>query len=298
MRVDSRFGSGEEAAPGDPTPAWQSAIVVISWWSNCLALRCLHRILPVADGRPVYVVQVGKTAAGRRAFRDLLPRNVAEIAYPERAPAEHSRVIDHVARNVLPDAMGVWFIDHDTHLTGPADAWWQAADARLERGPYCLALVGAHRGGGITAPAFWLSPARLPPATPSFDPIPFRTSPMAARPGQPGAPRSLRLPDMDTLVNARDWLAERGLVGRVAAVSGAARDRRPRCFPRHVHLGGLSLLATPEPPLAARPWLRQTVARLNRFLASCPADWIAVEDPALLRRLARLTRSVGEGAHA
>ncbi len=298
MHADSWFGSGAGSVAPDQTPGWQSTIVVISWWSNCLGLRCLHRIMPVADGRPVYVVQVGKPAAQRRAFRDLMPRNVAEITYSDRAPAEHSRVIDHVARTVLTEAMGIWFVDHDTHLTGSAEAWWREADARLDRCAYCLVLVGADGGGAITAPAFWLSPARLPTATPSFDPIPFRTSPAALRPGRSYEPRSLRMPDVDTLVRARDWLAARGLVGRVAMDRDTARDRRPGCFPRHEHLGGLSLLAAPEPPLEAHPWMRQTVDGLNRFLASCPADWIAAEDPALLRRLARLTHGVRDGARA
>lgn len=262
--------------------ALHSRIVVISWWSNCLALDCLHRLVSYADGRPISVVQVGKSAAQRERFRAHLPARVTELSYPEAAPADHCRVLQGVTRCLLRDEAGLWFIDHDVLFQADCEAWLRTADAWLDQGDACLCLRTPADSPAITQPAFWLSPARWPESETSFDPIPFQPQECLRRPDLYRNDGNLRMPVKDTLVQARDELAARG---RVRTFPLSAADHALPPFPPHTHLGGLFLFTGPLLPPMFQTWMEQTVRSFTRFFESCPAEWLAVEDPELLRRL-------------
>jgi len=76
----------------------KSDLVVISWWSNCLGLACLHNLATYTRNRNIYVVQVGKrsnkkNASGltcRLASRNCLTRRIVQPkigASEKRLPA-------------------------------------------------------------------------------------------------------------------------------------------------------------------------------------------------------------------
>jgi hypothetical protein len=89
------------------------------------------------------------------------------------------------------------------------------------------------------------------------------------------------------LVQARDELAAWGRAGYFPLDGeGAAGLARP-AFPTHTHLGGLYLFTGPKLPAVFDAWVRATVTRFADFYAHCPAEWLVVEDPELLRRLRR-----------
>ena len=257
----------------------RSPLIVISWWSNCLALACLHALAAHTRQRPLYLVQVGKSAGQRARLRPFLPPGVQELAYPDTAPAEHSRVIAYVVA-ALPDAAGLWFIDHDVFWQEDGEEWLETADARLHAASSCLCLP-ATNSPAITQPAFWVSPARWPVGL-SFDPIPFQARPEARRPDLHRFDGAMQMPVKDTLVHARDVLAAQG--------RPATYD--PAGFPCHTHLGGLYLLAGPLLPDAWRDWMGATVMRFNDFFAACPPAWRAIEEPVLLRRLQAFTEAL------
>lgn len=269
-----------------------SRIVVISWWSNCLGLACLHHLAAHTREREIAVVQVGKTARQRERFREHLPRGVAELPYPETAPAEHSRVLAEVALRQLRAEAGVWFVDHDVFLHEDWEAWLTAADEGFGASDVCLCLprLPAHVPA-ITQPAFWLSPARWPASITSFDPIPFEARETSRRPDRFRNDGNLRMPQKDTLMQARDELAARGRVGYFpldAAAPGLAlpsSEEELRPFPAHTHIGGLYLFTGPKLPAAFDAWVQKTVARFADFYDRCPAEWLVVEDRELLRRL-------------
>lgn len=256
-------------------------IVVISWWSNCLALACLRALVSYDAGREILVVQVGKSELQRQRFRDLMPSGVEELRYSPTAPAEHSRVIEDVAMRQLRDEEGVWFIDHDVIVHEPLGPWLRAVDGWLLESPCCLCLPPAADGPAITQPAFWISPRRWPAATPPIDPVPFHARDTARRPDLFPSSGELRMPEKDTLVSARDELLARGQ----AAVF-------PRPFPNHSHLGGLSLFTGPTMP-AADAWVRSTVVRFTDFFDGCPPEWIGIEEPTLLRRCGEFRQVLG-----
>ncbi len=256
----------------------RSPLVVISWWSNCLGLTCLHALAAHTRQRPLYLVQVGKSAAQRARLRPFLPPGVQELAYPDTAPAEHSRVIAYVVA-ALPTA-GLWFIDHDVFWQEDGEGWLETADARLHAAPYCLCLP-ATDSPAITQPAFWVSPARWPAGL-SFDAIPFQARPEARRPDLYRFDGAMQMPVQDTLAHARGRLSAQGQV-----VTYNLAD-----FPRHTHLGGLYLLAGPLLPDAWRDWMQATVDRLNRFFTDCPPAWRAIEEPVLRQRLQTFTEAL------
>jgi len=263
-----------------------SALVVISWWSNCLGLSCLHRLVQHTHERDLIVVQVGKSAGQKQRFREHVPRDVIELEYPNDAPGEHSRVIQAVALRQMRTAGGLWFIDHDVLMHEDCTAWLAASDAIFSERDICLGLHAAPPASpAITQPAFWMTPARWPESIPSLDAIPFEPQPSARRPDLFRHDGAMRMPLKDTLIEARDELDRAGKVARFPlAGDQAAGDLPP--FPRHTHLGGLFLLAGPLLPPEFAGWMRTTVAQLVDFYAGCPAAWRAIEDAELLRRLA------------
>lgn len=273
-----------------------SRLVVISWWSNCLGLACLHRLAQYTEARPLSVVQVGKSAAQRRKFVEQLPRGVTELPYSESAPAEHSRVLRDVALRQLRAEAGVWFVDHDVLLNADGEHWLQATDRWLVETEFCLCLPALPSATpAITQPAFWLSPTRWPAALNNFDPIPFAERIEAKRPDLHRANGDLRMPEKDTLMVARDALAARRQLAYFPLSSESSANTPLPPFPAHQHLGGLSLFAGPvlSAPIF-QEWMRATVQRFTDFYATCPADWLASEDQVLLARL----REFQEAVHA
>jgi hypothetical protein len=272
-------------------PAMKSQIVIISWWSNCLGLASLSRLVETTTEREISVVQVGKSEAQRQLFREHLPPGVGELLYPEEAPAEHSRVIREVCLNLLASTEGVWFIDHDVFMEAECEVWLQSADKWLSNKDTCLCLPMRPPTPAITQPAFWLSPRRWPTSIQSFDPIPFQAQEVSRRPDLYRNNGDLRMPVKDTLVAARDELIADGKVSFFTLEPPDRTEDSLPPFPSHTHLGGLFLLAGPVYPPAfeswppAREWTMKTIKRLTQFLEACPSEWLENEEPVLLQRL-------------
>lgn len=262
----------------------RSPFVIISWWSNCLGLTCLQHLTEHTSNRDIYVVQVGKSHRQRQSFRNHIPKGVTELPYPVDAPAEHSRVLGDIALRQLKSVPGVWFIDHDVFMHEACEPWLKMADGWLNQTDYCLCLPTPLDGPAITQPAFWLSPARWPVEITSFDPIPFKTGEAARRPDLFCHNGDLKMPLKDTLVQARDDLQIRGRVGYFPLKTAPGVTHALPSFPAHTHLGGLSLFTGPILPPAFNGWMKTTVASFTDFFETCPDDWIAIEDPELLRR--------------
>lgn len=270
-----------------------SAIVVISWWSNCLGLRCLERLLPRRGAGTVYFIQAGKTADEMAQFRRLSPAAAVELSLPDGAPADHGRVIAHVARVALGGLPGVLFLDHDVFLSGDLGGWLAAIEERLGREGRRLCVPAPAGRLSLTSPAFWLSPARWPAGL-SFDPIPFAPRPEARAPGVALSDDLLRLPLKDTLCAAVEALAATGGLATYPTRPGEAEAGGLPAFPAHEHLGGLSLLTLKSVPRGYETWARDVVGRLTRFYQSCPEAWRRAEAAVLLRRLAEIQEALHE----
>jgi hypothetical protein len=268
-----------------PNSACRSSIVVISWWSNCIGLDCLHRLVEHTRDRDIIVVQVGKSAEQKALFRQYLPTRVVELPYPESAPAEHSRVVYEVALRQLRAESGVWFVDHDVFVHEDCEPWLMAADDWFSQSNLCLCLSAISTGPAITQPAFWLSPTRWPDTITSIDPIPFQAHESARRPDLFRHSGEMRMPVKDTLVQARDDLTAVRRVGYFPLVTEAGADHKLPPFPRHTHLGGLFLFAGPLLPPEFEAWMKTTVLRFTEFFERCPVGWLAIEEPQLLQRL-------------
>jgi len=261
-----------------------SSLVVISWWSNCLGLTCLRSLARFTQDRPIFVVQVGKAERQKELFRQFLPQNVQELDYAADAPAEHSQVIAHIIRNQLPSAHGLWFVDHDLFPRQNWEPWLKEYDSRFQVLPTCLCLPPAGTHPAVTQPTFWLSPHRFPPDI-SLDPIPFQAGRQSRRPDLYPFTGALAMPQKDTLVRVRDFLQKQG------RVSHYSLDH----FPSYSHIGGLFLFA--GPPISHpdfQEWQQTTIAQFVLFFESCPAEWVAIEDPTLLHRI----RTFQELTHA
>ena len=134
----------------------RSDLVVVSWWSNCLGLACLSNLVEYTRNRNIYVVQVGKPEEQKERFRALLPSAVEELPYPPNRGAEDWRVRETVARELLGDREGLWFIDHDLFVQEDCEGWLEEMDRRLEGTKLCLCHPSPRRGPAITNPTFWL----------------------------------------------------------------------------------------------------------------------------------------------
>jgi hypothetical protein len=266
-------------------------IVVISWWSNCVGLECLHRLASFPHNREINVIQVGKSPEQKQLFRACLPPGVTELPYSHDDPGEHSRVISNICQQKLRSDPGIWFMDHDVFFLADYELWFRAADDWLDRSEFCLCLPMRSETPAITQPAFWLSPLRWPADIASFDPIPFQARAEARRPDLYRNNGDLCMPVKDTLVHARDELLPYGRVGTypLTAADTVYDARLP--FPAHTHLGGLFIFAGPTHPEAFKTWtpaLEWTLSTLKRFVnffEACPSNWLAIEDPTLMQRL-------------
>ncbi len=262
-----------------------SIVVVTSWWSNCLALACLHRLAEFAPRRKRVVVQAGKSAAQMERFRAWLPPGTEELPYPPHLPTDDSPMREYLARDALRDFTGAWFFDHDALLRAPAEDWFAAADALFDRTGICLSTAVPREGPGLTQPAYWMSPRRLPPDVPSFDPVPFRAKTYTRRPDLCRLDgRRLAIPEKDTLVRVAEHLAALGLAGTFPLDGETARAHALPAFPPHLHLGGIHLYTGPVLPPRFADWMRLVVSSFDRFFAECPKEWLEAEEPELLRR--------------
>ena len=281
----------------------RSALVVISWWSNCLALASLHNLVRYTRQRAMLVVQVGKPEEQKERFRAHLPPTVQELPYPAERTAEDWRVRETVARELLGEREGVWFIDHDLFVREDAEGWLEDMDCRFEGSNVCLCHPSPVRGPTITNPAFWLSPPRFPPGMPGFARLPYQEEPLASRPyaarAAPGSdrPAALMLPEKDTLVAAREFLLERGMVCGFPLTEADRAPGGPAPFPRFEHIGGLYTFTGDVPPLALHSWVARCVARFTAFYQKCPPEWVAIEEPMLLRRLEEFQEAISRRKH-
>lgn len=263
----------------------KSIVVVTSWWSNCLALTCLHRLAEFVPGRQLFVMQAGKSAPQMERFRAFLPPGTTELHYPAELPTDDSPMREYLAREALRDAAGAWFLDHDAFLLEPAEDWFTAADAEFDRTGICLATAVPRAGPGLTQPAYWMSPRRLPQDLPSFDPIPFRAKTYTRRPDLCRLDgRRLAIPEKDTLVRVAEHLEARQLAGTFPLDKETARAHALPAFPQHRHIGGIHLYTGPVLPWRFAEWRQHVVASFERFFSECPPEWLAIEEPELLRR--------------
>ncbi len=262
----------------------QSVVVVTSWWSNCLALRCLQLLAQFAAGRSLYVMQAGKSASQMQRFRKFLPHGVQELHYPQHLAPDDSRMREYLAREALRDVEGAWFIDHDTFILAPAEAWFAQADASFSKSDICLCTGIPRAGPGLTQPAYWLSPRRWPPNLSSFDPVPFQVKEYCRRPDLHRPDGPMTIPGKDTLVQVAEELAAVHKVGTFPLTPQVAARHALPSFPAHQHLGGIHLYTGPLGPAADPEWVRHTVTVFDRFFSDCSSAWLANEEPELLRR--------------
>jgi hypothetical protein len=192
-----------------------------------------------------------------------------------------------VARDTLGNRKGVWFFDHDTFVLEDLEPWLRRMDRELGRSACCLCHPHSNPDPAITTPAFWLSPARFPAGLPSFEPIPYRETKVSQRPDLFRARSDLRRPDQDTLVRAKEFLAERDLV---CDFSLDPRGAGP-AFPRHDHLGDLYVFAA---EILTEPLydLESCVEKFTVFYEACPQEWLETEDPVLLWRLMKFQQAM------
>lgn len=274
----------------------KSDLVVISWWANCLGLACLHNLVTYTANRDIHVIQAGKTEEQKERFRAHLPFDVIELPYPPDRPAEDWRVREAVARELLGDHAGLWFIDHDLFMQQDCEGWLQDMDRRLGESNVCLSCAWPKRGHSITNPAFWLSPVRFPPGMPSFASVPYHENPVASRPYALRQTQNLTMPEKDTLVVALEFLQERGMVYGFPLTEADRADGSPAPFPDCAHLGGLYTF-TGEVMPELRDWTARCVEEFTAFYAACPPAWIADEDPVLMERLAEFQQAVRPHVH-
>jgi hypothetical protein len=275
----------------------RSSVIITSWWSNCLGLTCLHRLLAFAPGREVYIMQAGKSVVQMDRFREFLPKRVKELIYPSYILADDSAMREYLAKDALRCHEGAWFFDHDTFLLEPADHWFEAADRRFSDSKVCLCTRSPLPGAGITQPAYWLSPLRWPEGLSSFAPVPFEPKPYSKRPDLHRHPGDLIIPGKDTLVQVREELEALSMTGTFPTEGDGATRHFLASFPQHIHIGGLHLYTgVTQPPVGMSPaffdWRRHTLMSFDAFFRNCPREWLALEDPELLRRHAEMMQTL------
>lgn len=274
----------------------KSTLVVTSWWSNCLGLRCLYNLVAHTRARDIFVMQAGKTEQQMHYFREYMPKEVTELHYPEHLAQDDSPMREYLALTLMKEQMGVWFIDHDTFFYEDCSEWLLEADRYFAQTDYCFCIGVPRHGGGVTQPAYWLSPARWPTGLSSFDPIPFKEKPLSRRPDLHLNNGDLIMPEKDTLVQVRDELAERNLVGTFPLTDEVAVRHLIPSFPKHMHIGGIYLYTGPVLDSRFDAWMNYTVTQFDQFFATCPPEWLAIEEPELLRRhyMFKNALSIGE----
>lgn len=276
----------------------KSDLVVISWWSNCLGLNCLHHLARHTRNRNIYVIQVGKREEQKDRFRVHLPPIIQELRYPPECRAEDWRVREVIARELLGERAGLWFIDHDLFVQEDCDGWLNSMDGHFDEMNVCLCHPSPRRGPSITNPAFWLSPVRFPPGMPGFARLPYQEDPVASWPyvvqNTPSERQSAGLirPEKDTLVAAMEFLQAHGMVCGFPLTERDQVPGGPAPFPRHEHIGGLYTFAAGIAPDFQHDWVARCVQRFSAFYERCPQEWLETEDPVLLSRLKEFRQAV------
>ena len=264
----------------------KSDIVVISWWSNCVGLLCLHRLVRFVRDRPIYVLQVGKTARQRQKFRRYIPQGVREIVPEGHISAEHGKVCAFVARHVLNGSPGIWFWDHDLFLLEDGTPWLQEMDRRLLEGNLALCYPFKIQGEPITNPAFWIAPGMLKSDAPKLSQVPQANSKFVDYPYRNFQKiPDLKLPEKDTLVAYKEYWEKREAAFAYALNEIDTQITGGSAFPLNEHMGGLYLLAFPVFPGILKDRVKQLLQDLQLLFQVCPASWIQDEDPMLKQRI-------------
>ena len=188
-------------------------------------------------------------------------------------------------------------MDHDAFLLTNATSWFKTADEQFDKHNICLCTRTPLSGGGVTQPAYWLSPRRWPQGLSSFDPIPFQPKPYTRRPDLHHHYDILTIPGKDTLVQVREELDSRQMAGTFPLEGESACSHLLPTFPQHQHIGGLHVYTGPVHPPAAMPpaffnWRRHVVTCFNDFFMNCPKEWLAIEEPELMRRHQEFTTAI------
>lgn len=261
-----------------------SKIVVISWWSNCLGLECLHRLCQYTSEREIFVVQVGKQEHVRRSFRNYMPDNVTEIILPDNQNEEHWAVCEWIVRHGLAQEKGLWFFDHDFFLLESYNEWLKEMDFYLFSNRLVLAHTSKRGKLSITNPLFWISPSRLPKLAPSFSPVPSPENKTIANTPYELADTIpiLQRPEKDTLVACSEFLNRIGLVAHLNSPNG--KNKLPH-LPLFQHIGGLYLLSFNKYPKFLEKDVQQLKNEFHKLLNTCPAEWSKSEDNVLINRL-------------
>ena len=250
-----------------------------------MGLSCIGSIQKYAPKAPLAVVQVGKSREQKDKFRGLLPGGIREITFPHDMPCQHHQVLEHLIKGELATLPGVWFFDHDAFLGEEADDFFKRTDIALANSKICL--LTPNSGGSLTQPAFWISPARLAHDLPSLAPQPERNLQSSQTPCLLNSSVTPKVPTHDTLELAWQELAP----------LGRASSYPLEFFPKHVHLGGLHALTWAdrlydagfnEPLTEFQSFLKKTVIQLANFFDHCPDEWVRIEEPNLMKRLAML----------
>ncbi len=263
----------------------RSDLVVVSWWSNCLGLACLYNLVRYTKDRNIYVIQVGKPDEQKERFRVHLPPGVKELPYPPDRGAEDWRVRETVARELLGNRSGLWFVDHDLFVQEDCEGWLKDMDYRFSQSTVCLSHPSPVRGPTITNPAFWVSPIRFPPDMPSFAPLPYRENIASSQPYARRQPADLIMPEKDTLVAAMEFLQGQGMTCGFPLIHDDRAPGGPDPFPSYEHLGGLYTFAGEVLPEPLHDWMARCVERFTAFYAVCPPALVSIEDPILMQRL-------------
>lgn len=275
----------------------RSIIIVTSWWSNILALTCLYRLLAFVPNREFYVMQVGKSEYQMGLFRKFLPESVTELIYPDKLLADDSVMREYLAKSVFAHQEGAWFFDHDTFLLEPSEQWFEMADDLFLNSHLCLCTRHPMPRCGVTQPAYWLSPLRWPAGLSSFNPVPFKPKAFSKRPDLIQHDGQLTLPEKDTLVLVREELESLGMTGIFPVDGDGLELNFLPSFPPHAHIGGLHLYTGPTQfpvgmPKAFYDWRRYTLMSFDALFKNCPSEWIAIEDPELLRRHEKMVNTL------
>ncbi len=265
----------------------KSDLVVISWWSNCLALYCLQQLARYVHGRRVYVVQVGKSEEQKRLFRYYMPSDLVELSYEEGRGEWDWVVRETVGRELLASVEGLWFVDHDFFLLEDGSAWWDEMDRRLEGPAFCLAHAERELGQSVTDPLFWISPRRLPTDIPGF-------APLAADPGTLSDPSrgnpgsgATGVPRWETMAYMAHALRARKQVLTFPVGGNTTVDGGPPALPKHQHLGGLYMFLHQSLPEELAERMSSYREAYRSFYKGCPPQWRSIEDPRLKERLRR-----------
>lgn len=258
----------------------KSSVVIISWWSNSLALYCIAQLRKFCNNRAVYVVQCGKTPRQKKVFSGFLDEDIIELPYPEEAPAEHYCVIEHVIQQSLPDEEGLWFLDHDAFLLEDADNFFDRIDNSVEQAQTCMFTPAQLP---FTIPTFWISPQRIPRDCPGLAPYPNKISEASRRPDMFEKKENLITPQYDTLELAQQFLARRNLAVPIPL----------SFFPEHQHLGGLHVLLRSAIKLKEQAslderfnrYMAARVKALRDFFSTCPQGWLTPEEDEIIEKL-------------